>query len=283
VIFPSLRFLFVLYFCCGSLATVKCVAAVASVASREQRLEEAYHDLTQYRFNRAETAFADLMADPGWPLHRDAVFGRALALLNTQPQTQDKLRLAEALFAEVRAVSATDDLGIGARYFGARLHQVHFQPSDVTRAREELLALGDDHPGHYLGQLAWVRLAFIDLFAPGEKEAKRAVLARYEALSLPWVDEHLSAVFHTVLGDAIMVIFGDAARATRHYGKVVQNPEVRELTLVDALVRIGETAHQAGVADVAADAYRQVLALSPRDPRAWFIRNRLAGLEGKTP
>jgi len=272
------RFLFLAILCCTWVATVHAADDV-----RAGRLEEAFHDLTQYRFNRAELAFTDLAADPNWPLRRDALFGRALALLNTQPQTQDKVRLAEALFAEVRSVSAADDLGIGARYFSARLHQVHFQPANVARAREELLALGNDHPGHYLGQLAWVRLAFIELFAPGEAEAKRAVLARYEALSLPWIDEHLSAVFHTVLGDATMVIFGDAVRATVHYRKVVQNPEVRELTLVDALVRIGETAHQAGVADVATDAYRQVLALSPRDPRAWFIRNRLAGLEGKTP
>lgn len=264
------------------LATVGVTWAGAADA-REVRLAEAFADLTQYRFTKAEIVFSELAADASWSRWRDASYGQALALLNAQPRTADKIARAHGLLESVRAGGAADDLGLAARYFLARVQQVHLQPADPERARLELQSLAEEHPEHYLGQMAQIRLAFIELFAPGSPEEKRAVFERYDRISLPWVDEHLRAVFHTVVGDAIMVVYQDTAWATRHYRYVTLVAAVRELTLVDALVRIGETARLAGVPDVARDAYEQLLTNSPRDPRAWLIQGHLEALEGGSP
>lgn len=257
--------------------------ATSSSAAPEARLEGAFHDLTQYRFNQAAATFAELAREADWPRRRDALFGRGVALFNVQPQSPARIEEAAVALAFVRDVDPTDDLGLAARYFLARVDQVHRSPADPAAALAQWRALAEERPDHYLGQLALVRLALMELYAPALPAERRAVFERFSRAAPPWVDDHLAALYHTVMGDAIMVVWQDAVWATRHYRFVTQAPEARRLTLTDALVRMGEAARQAGVADVARDAYQEFLTASPRDPRAWVVRQHLAALEEPAP
>ncbi|MFH1496829.1 MAG: hypothetical protein ABII82_03290 [Verrucomicrobiota bacterium] len=225
-------------------------------------------------FKDAHRAFAGQPAGD-----REARFGEAVTLLNLQPKTDGNLDRAAALFADIAANNPDDDLGVSARYFTARIAQVHRFTPDLNAALagyRELAALDSPHP---LAQRAVVQLALSELFDPGlsiddVRSRFQQLAARGERLTVPPVRRD----FHLVMGDAALRFKLGHDVALAHLLAADRAGITRAITRRDTWLRIANLARLTGQDDIAADYYGRFLEKFPRDSRGLMVREHLASL-----
>ncbi len=230
-------------------------------------------------FQDAHRAFAALPASD-----REARFGEAVTLINLQPKTDGNLDGAAELLTEVAATDATDDLGISARYFLARIAQVHRFEPDIPTALvyyRELSTLDSSHP---LAQRAVVQLALIDLFVPDLPPVD--LRARYDALQVrgrSLTDPAARRDFHLVMGTVALRFDLGEDLALDHLLAADAAGVVRAGTRRDNFIRIAELARRLHRNELAATYYTRFLEDFPRDIRRLTISERLAAITAAPP
>lgn len=225
-------------------------------------------------FNEAARTFS---ATAVTPEHR---LGRAVMLLGVQPRTRANLEEARTLLTRLTDTHAADEAGIAARYYLARLEQLHVDEPDLAQARMHYRELVKRHPSHLFGQLARLKLAMLALYD--------ATLPGTLASRLPEADDWGSGItdpvvrcdFHYMMSRALAREEGREAQRLEHLlameatGRVIRDP-TRSLMWIE----IGEMARAIGKREESARAYRRFIAEFPRDARVAAIRSRLAEVE----
>lgn len=215
---------------------------------------------------------------------RESRFGEAVTLINLQPKTESNLDRAAAIFTEIAAASPPDELGVNARYFLARIEQIHRVKPDTSTALalyRELAALDSDHP---LAQRAVVQLALLELFEPGQPASEvRARFERLAARGVTLTDPSAIRDFNLVLGDAALRFDLGDTLALDHLLAADRAGIARAITQRDTWLRIAELARRTRRDDVAATYYQRFLENFPRDTRQLMLKERLAELAGRKP
>ena len=188
-------------------------------------------------------AYAQLDAIKGAPT-REQALASAVVALDYQPVTPDRLRTAEAVFAQL--ATGDDEVADTAAYLQARMYQVHFQQPDYGRAASLYRALAEKHPGSHWAQLGLVKLGLLTLYTLPEPVAPADRVAAAEALLARIHDEKLQRDLHLQIGRACNHYGLSLDRALAHLkevdrigGLVGQMPE-------DLAVQLGELSQRAG-------------------------------------
>lgn len=207
------------------------------------------------------------------------VFGEAIALLNAPPKTRPRLAEAQRLL-EMVAKSPDPELQVLARYYLARIAQVHAYEPDWPTARRLFASLLADFPQHSLAQLGAAKLALLDMYdaEPTEPVAER--FARLAELGKGLTDPAAKRDFHYVMGCAAIYHKLPDELALAHLIASRDAVLTNDVNRANVFIRIGETAHAMGLTDLARDHFTRFLAVAPLDVRARHVRDRLTELGG---
>jgi hypothetical protein len=220
----------------------------------------------------AHTAFAAQPASD-----REARFGEAVTLINLQPKTDPNLDRAAVLLSAIASANATDDLGLSARYYLARIPQSHRATPDTAAALvifRELASLDSPHP---LAQRAVVQVALLELFEPRVPAAD--VRARFDRLAVrgaTLTDPSAVRDFNMVMADAALRFKYDDSLALDHLLAADRAGIARAATRRDTWLRIAELARRSGRHDVSKTYYTRFLENFPRDARRLLVQERLS-------
>jgi len=203
----------------------------------------------------------------------NARLGQALTLLGTQPKTAGNIARAEDLLRALAAESPRSDPGLTARYFLARIAQLHAFTPDPDRAVEHyetLIALAPDHP---LAQLGTVKLIVLQLHDPAlttalRREQSDSFAAR--AMILPDPAARRDAAL--ALADVALRLDEDPRRAL----VLLQRADAeacfaREATQANVWFQIMTLAHELGDNTLADATARRFLDRFLRDPRRMLV------------
>ncbi|MBX3749300.1 MAG: tetratricopeptide repeat protein [Opitutaceae bacterium] len=249
------------------------IAILGSGTATAQTQADGWRALADYRAADAVRIFERLGA-AGDPAAREARFGQAVALLARQPITPVQIEAARGLFAGLAAAGA-DDVGLGSRFYLARIAQHHAaQPDDAAAARlyRELIEM---RPESVWAQTALSRLAILQIYAldPALPPAER--VARAERLvplaRVPAAQSEL----HWLIAEAI---FFYRLPALPHLLAAEKLGRLDAVTHADVLVQIAELSVQAGDPAQARAHYQKLLDTYPRDQRGYMVKQRLQAL-----
>lgn len=229
-------------------------------------------------FNQALDTFSKAAASGAKT--REVVLGRAVMLLGVQPRTESNLAESRRILEGLLAVVIDDDAAIAARYYLARLEQLHADEPDLAKARVHYRELAARHPAHLLGQLARLKLAMLVLYDTAHPAPLAARLPEAEEWGRGITEPMVRCDYHYMMSRALAREDGREAQRLEHLlameatGKVIRDP-----TRSVILVEIGEMARAVGRRELAVRAYRQFTQEFPRDARVAAVRTRLAEME----
>jgi TolA-binding protein len=252
-----------------------CVCSLGLVG-KEDAAADPFVELGYMRANQAYH-----LAKAHVPLNaadaRAAKLAMGLALMNYQPRTDETIKGALAAFEDLVATGVDDEATIAARYFIARIWQMHAEPADPRLARSLYLALARKHPTHRLAQYAWVKIGTMDLYLDHSPDAKariRRVEGYLDKLSDPAVRRSL----RHVLGQACQVLVDDPERALTHYEAALADGIAKDNLLADVMLRAAECARRVGDAGKARSYLNSYLERYPRSHASQLAREILASL-----
>lgn len=265
-----------------ALLSVLPLTASANPEGGEVALLEARRLSGQFLFNEALEQYR--VAEQEGADAGEVRFGRAIALLNLQPQRASNInqaiQLLDAIIAEgAGAAGANGDLVVVARYFRARIAHHHQSPVRPAEAAERYAALFRDHPEHRLAQQAMVKMAILRLYDPGDPAPRAALIAEFAALAGHFADAVARRDMHLTLGHAGLFFDLPPELALDHLLAAKSAGVEGHGSRGNLLVAIGELARETGRTEVAAQHYREFLERHRRDNRVYTIRQRLADLE----
>lgn len=230
-------------------------------------------------FKDAHAAFAQQS-----PADRETRFGEAVTLINLQPKTDANLDHAASLLTAIAATGSTDELGISARYYLARIAQFHRASPDNAAALRIYRELSDLSSPHALAQRAVVQVALLELFEPRLAPAEiRARFDRLDARGAALTEPSAIRDFHLVMGDAALRFNLGDSPALDHLLAADRAGITRAATQRDTWIRIAELARRTGRNDVAIAYYQRFLENFLRDSRRLMITERLAALTAAQP
>ncbi|PTY06013.1 hypothetical protein DB346_01215 [Verrucomicrobia bacterium LW23] len=201
---------------------------------------------------------------------RELRLGEAVALINSQPKSEEKLDEAARKFDALIADNGKDDIAIAARYYKARIAQRHRYTPDEKEAARLYKELFADHPDHLFAQLGMVKYTMMRIHEPGIPAADRAArLAEAEEL-LPKITNRLPRRdLHAELGFAWLhaSMGGNREKALAHFVEQNKLGIQRYSARADSLLRIANLAKELGKNDIAIAFYSRFIKEYPRDAR----------------
>lgn len=256
-----------------SLTALVCVGRAAPAAELAPAWEAAGKLLFEDAMRAFDAAPAEARSTP------EGRFAQALLLLNDQPKTAANIEAAREILRGLAAERAGEELGLAARFFEARIVQVHQPKPDPKEAARLFRTLRESAPGSAWGQRALVRELMLRAYEPMPLAEKRALLAGFEEAGAAMPDRDLRRVFHLSMGDAMLRVTGDEAGALRHFLAARELGILRPDLQAWVVIRVASMAARAGDRETALRHYREFLAEYPRDLRVALVRERIAALE----
>lgn len=241
----------------------------------EADLESAWRDLATLKVSDAYAAFAKTHKTTG---SQESAYGLALCLLNLQPKTTGNIDRAQGLLQELATDGDTDATKINARYFLARIDQVHRNEVDRGAAIEAYRRLLEDFPDQSLAEKAVPKLASALLIQDLPDEVWEShfdeVSAHYDRLTI----QSIRAATELVMIEALLRIKTDHARALPLLVNLLDtNPDLRADLRRDFVVQAIDSARALGK-DRIAETYAIIfLEDYAYDPRAGAIQAWLEG------
>ena len=252
---------------------------VAAPGSAER---EAWEMLSEFRFADSLRMFEQMYAEKQGGDSRSVKTGYALNLLNRQPRTKANIRRAANLFEEIVSVNPDDDLGILAQYYLARIPQWHSTQPDVDEAARRYRELVERYPQHLVGQLAYLKLAFLRVYAFGPTlEEKRALMAELEESSSILTAPAVRRNFNRLMGYAYSRYWRDYESALPHYKEAISLNVHKWNTRARMYLRAGEISRRLGYNEDATRYFRMFLDEYPQDRRGYEIEQRLKEIESR--
>ncbi len=212
---------------------------------------------------------------------REARLGAAIAQINRSPITATSLagarRQLEALFV------TDDEIAHAARYFLARLHQLHPiapDPAAAARQFETLVATGADD---VWCRLALVKLAILQLTtlpAPGGFEAR---LATVTSCFTRTADAGAQRDLHLVVAEVRLHHQRYDSGTRAHLQAALAAPALNDDIRADLLIQIARISEILGETETSRSYYQRFLREFPRDRRQSTVELILAGRETPGP
>lgn len=252
-------------------------ALAAAAPGATPTLAEGWRALADYRAADAVQIFERLAAASDPATARAARFGQAVALLARQPITPAQVEAARAGLAAL--ADGADEVGLGSRFYLARIAQHHAaapDPAEAARRYRELIGL---RPDSIWAQTALSRLAILEIYAldPGRPPAER--LARAERLVPLARGPEAQGELHWLLAEAIFFYKLPPLPALPHLLAAEKGGRLDAVTHADVLVQIATLSTQAGDRAQARTYYRKLLDTYPRDQRGYMVKRKLAELD----
>lgn len=252
--------------------------AGADKANVDPDLEEAWRDLATLKVTDAHSAFEEAYK---MTESQESAYGLALCLLNTQPKTNGNIEEARRLLEGLADDGETDATKINARYFLARIDQVHQTEIDREAAIEAYRSLLEDFPDNSLAEKAVSKLASALLIQNLPDDVWEAhydeISAHLDRLTI----QSNRAATELVMIEALLRIKTDHVRALPLLVDLLDtNPELRADLRRDFVIQAIDSARALGE-DQLADKYATTfLEDYAYDPRAGAIQ---AWMEGSAP
>jgi hypothetical protein len=256
----------------GLLATL---AGRATEKTLPPTLAEAWQTLSVGFYSDASDQF--VATTPS----REARLGFAIAQLNRPPVTPSSLADAQRQLAEL--ATGDDATGRAARYFHARLQQIHPMtpdPAVAAQEYEQLVATGADDTWC---RLALVKLAILRLTILPAPGARTAQLDAVEPLLARTADPATQHDLHLVLAEARMNHGVYDATTLTHLRSALAGTPAADTMRADILIQIGRLASQLGDRATAKEHYERFLHDYPKERRAFIVGEALAHLDGPFP
>jgi len=206
----------------------------------------------------------------------EAVFTRAVLLLNRQPRTETDMKNAIRILRDLGQSSSTAELRARSLFIAAQAEslQTREQSADPTSYQN----LWHDYPQQPYGQRALVHLM---LMAFDTEETRESILARCAELERQadaLTDQMARSHFHQVAARGYLYLGGQEVKALKHLLRVNELGVARRETLGDLHVSIGQLASEQGRPELARTHYFEFLRLFPNDPRVYTINANLGAL-----
>jgi tetratricopeptide (TPR) repeat protein len=239
----------------------------------DPQLDAAWLDLATLKVSDAHAAFENGYKKTG---SQESAYGLALSLLNLQPKTNRNIERAQELLRGLAARGKTDDIVINARYFLARIDQVHLAQVDPEAAIEAYRRLLEDFPDQPLAEKAVPKLASILLIRDLPNDEWEVHFDEVSALLDQLTISSNRAATQLVLIEALLRIKTDHIRALPILVDLLDsNPELRADLRRDFVVQAIDSARALGEDRIAADFAARFLKDYAYDPRAGTIQTYL--------
>ncbi len=262
------------------LALIGANLQAAPEAKAEPGLERAWQKAAKLLTNEASAEFEQIRKQGG-PEKREATFGAALMLLNTQPKTEWNIQTASDYFGEL--ATGDDDLALWSAYYQGRVEQIHRQTPDLKKARELYSGLIASDPDHPAAQAALVKLSMLEIYDESPLEDKRAKIEALEQRAPSLSSMPARRDLYLLLAHARTRLFQEDAAALQDLMAADQIGILRSKPRAGLWVQIGELARETGQTDIAKRYYDQFLTKYPRDNRHFIIQLRRDELETNAP
>ena len=233
----------------------------------------AWEKTTNSLFNDAFADFCSLSVAEGEPATRNVeiLFGRALSLFNVQPKTSRNLKEAQDILEEIILTHADSPFSPAARYYLARIAELHQREPDLEKAKRIYRELMTSHPGSFFAQIAVIKFATLTLFEVTSPERKHLLYAELEPLAYNLTDPHLNSVYHFLLTDCAFR-FGLPPEKALFHAQAAEGGLAWSRTRVDIYFWAGQAAIDLGRYDLAEDYFSRYLKASPRSIRSHYVR-----------
>jgi len=237
--------------------------------------DAAWKDMQSLQFSEANKAFRQ-PAEAS--IERERSLGEGISLLSLQPRTPSNVERARALFAELAKGDSADRISNIARFFEARVLEVHSNPMQPLEAEKKYRSLLELRTGLPLAELSAAKLAQILLYREMSQKEVQETLADLERLEPLLQTAAGRREFHAAVGMALLDRNEMPEAALRHLLAADQEGLLRASTETQSWVSIGRLAEQLKQPELAQKYYRKFLAKYLRDNRSYDISLRLEAL-----
>lgn len=252
------------------LAAILLSVAGAQGQSPGPDLQPHWKEASKLLIREANNGFTDAAKRDSQ--NRESRFGKAITLLELQPKTRSNVELAADLLDELAAEVPADKITIPARYYRARIEQVHRFEPDPAKAQEMFTALYRDHPEHPLAQAGLVKAATIDIYtSERDPQALALELAEYRTLAATLTFPPAKRDLYLGLAAAEARYFGESERSLNDLLAADRIGIVQSQARASTWVRIAEVARKTGRTDIARRYYEMFLEKFPRDKRHYMV------------
>lgn len=236
---------------------------------------------------------AQASVEGGWRLMRGLRFDEALeharalpstaqsrflegvALLNVQPKVESNLDRADELMRAVIADASGDDLHPWARFYRARIVQVHRLETDAAEAVRLFDQLLEKHPGHVIAQKGRVHRAILKLYAIPADGEPAEVLGELEAgiprLQHPAIRQ--AYLYH--LAEGYLFYEFDGRRALQLLIEADRLGAFGMFASENNSMQIANLAFELGEVATARTYYERILAETETGPGAYWAQRQL--------
>lgn len=208
---------------------------------------------------------------------RTAALARGAALMSLQPETDDNMRQAAAVFAQL--ATGDDEVAAQAAYLEARLYQIHFLQPDYAKAAARFTALAERSPQSHWAQLGLVKLAMLKLYVLPTDAGPEGRLAAAEAILQRIDDPALQRDLHLQIGQAGVVLKLPPRRFLPHLVAADRIGGITGTAREDLVIQIGELSLRAGELEQSRAYFERYLKEYPDNLRAYAVRKRLEACE----
>lgn len=242
--------------------------------------ESPWDKITLGLFNEADGVFEEIATKSKGETARQALYGRAVALLNIQPRTQGNVEKSQQLFESIYQANTVDDLGLAARFMQARISQIHLLPVNKERAEQIYTELSAGRPNHAITQRAKVKLTLLRIYATGIDETERRNrFVKGEEWATGLSELGPRAQIHLLLAETAQRLGYGMETELKHLLAAESAGIIKLRLRADVLVRIGDLARILGDEKMARAYYRIFLKDYPRTDRRTTVEGYLKMLD----
>ena len=213
---------------------------------------------------------------------REAIFSRAAILLCIQPRTSRNVERAYSHFEEVAAKDPNDELGLEARYFLARIHQVHAFSPDFAEAERRYRELIDQSPDSFPGQMAVTKLTILKLSRLDRPDQRIESINEFEPMGDRLSHPALRFAFHMALADTLQRYNLDDQRAFHHLREAYSLCGPKFRSREELIARLSQLAIVLGEPQLARIYLEEFLRSYPRSSRANYLALQLEQLQSES-
>jgi tetratricopeptide (TPR) repeat protein len=260
----------VLIFC--ALLLFPSSATAQEVPEPENPHMDAWQKASRFSTQEAHEDFARALAE-GIGDERRNQLGLALTRLGLQPRTQRNIKQATEELQKLIAENPRDETGLLAKFYLARVLEMHQNSPEPEKARELYLEVLRERTGNPLLELGAARVALFDLY----EAADDPVSLREAAENLRELEPLILSTggrreFHTMVGSVLAEIGGDKAIALRHMKEASNIPSPLPQVQSHNLLVTAALAEELGDLATAREFYTRFVEQFKRDNRNYSVR-----------
>lgn len=261
-----------------AIGVVSLVSPLQGAQAADDLLAKGWNAQGEFSFNEAQGFFKSASGLSG-AAERERKLGEAVALLNVQPRTQGNIARASTVLQEVVDAGTPDKAESFARFYLARIAEIHQTPADLAKARAIYLELLKSGPTVPIAEYGASKIVLIDLYdniTPEEFERRMTELEKLE----PFLKTAQGRrEFHANIGIACAELGGPNDRLLKHLIAADEEGFTQWQTESIVWLLIADAAEKSGDKELARKYYQKFSEKYKRDNRFYAVMEKLKRLE----